>query len=187
MYQAIQAQLRSLGAGGLVLRLGATHAHPQKRQWFAEGTHHVLMNLDPRTEPDTVMDARSLALPSEVFDAVVADQLLEHVPTPEQVLRETYRVLRPGGLVVIATPFMLPIHHPPDYWRFSEEGLEVLLGQTGFCEISTGSWGHREAVAVYLRCSWRGVHSKAMVDRLLNQEPDQRFPLHCWAVARKTR
>lgn len=185
MYQAIEAQLRDLGVGGLVLRLGATRGYPQKREWFAEDTRHILMNLDPGASPDVVMDANWLGFPSDVFDAVVIDQVLEHVPTPQQVLHESHRVLMPGGVVVVAVPFMVQIHACPDYWRFSEAGLEVLLQRTGFHGISTGSWGHRHAVATYLRCSWRGVRSRRMLTRLLEQKPDDRFPLHCWALAQK--
>lgn len=186
MYQAIEEQLRTLGVGGLVLRLGGTRSYPQKRQWFVAGTRHILMNVDPAASPEVMMDANSLGFLSDAFDCVVADQLLEHVPNPERVLNEAYRVLRPGGVVLVAVPFLVQIHaRPDDYWRFSEAGLEVLLKRTRFEEVSTGSWGHPEAVAKYIRCSWRGVRSKRALKRLLDQEPDERFPLHCWALARK--
>ncbi len=38
------------------------------------------------------------------FDAVVAKDLLEHVPDPAQVVREIRRVLRPGGRVFASSP-----------------------------------------------------------------------------------
>ncbi len=43
----------------------------------------------------------SLPLPAETFDAVVCWDVLEHVQSPEQVLREIARVLRPDGVALI--------------------------------------------------------------------------------------
>ena len=49
------------------------------------------------------MDAGSLGFPSAVFDAVVVNELLEHLPDHRPFLDEAVRVLRPGGLLVCAT------------------------------------------------------------------------------------
>lgn len=47
------------------------------------------------------MDCHDLKLENESFDVVVADNILEHVDDPAVVLAECYRVLRPGGQVLI--------------------------------------------------------------------------------------
>jgi SAM-dependent methyltransferase len=44
-------------------------------------------------------DARSLPFEDEAFDAVVFDSTLSHVPGPERALAESFRVLRPSGLL----------------------------------------------------------------------------------------
>jgi SAM-dependent methyltransferase len=38
------------------------------------------------------------------FDAAVMSEVLEHIPRAEDLLRETARVLRPGGIIVCTTP-----------------------------------------------------------------------------------
>ena len=44
------------------------------------------------------------SLPTARFDAVILADVLEHVLTPERVLREVHRVLRPRGQLVIGLP-----------------------------------------------------------------------------------
>jgi SAM-dependent methyltransferase len=46
-------------------------------------------------------DGRRLSFASATFDAVVLHRVLSHVPEPEQVLAETFRVLRPGGMLAV--------------------------------------------------------------------------------------
>jgi 2-polyprenyl-3-methyl-5-hydroxy-6-metoxy-1,4-benzoquinol methylase len=44
------------------------------------------------------------ALPSESFDVVIAAEVIEHLENPREIAREWYRVLRPGGTVILSTP-----------------------------------------------------------------------------------
>lgn len=41
---------------------------------------------------------------NKAFDLVVAAEILEHVANPDVFLREIYRVLKPGGIILITTP-----------------------------------------------------------------------------------
>jgi SAM-dependent methyltransferase len=49
-------------------------------------------------------DARRLPFADHSFDVVSANMVLEHLPAPEEVLREIARVLAPGGRFVFVTP-----------------------------------------------------------------------------------
>ena len=46
-------------------------------------------------------DARAMPFPDNEFDAVWTIWVLEHIPNPEQALREIRRVLKPAGLVLM--------------------------------------------------------------------------------------
>jgi len=41
---------------------------------------------------------------SETFDFVFSKSVIEHLWTPDNFIRETYRVLKPGGKIIIMTP-----------------------------------------------------------------------------------
>jgi SAM-dependent methyltransferase len=49
-------------------------------------------------------DAQNPALKSEKIDIVLCSEVLEHVPDPEKVIAEAYRVLKTGGILFLTTP-----------------------------------------------------------------------------------
>jgi SAM-dependent methyltransferase len=53
-----------------------------------------------------------LPYPDEYFDTVIADGVLEHVPIDGQSLVELYRVLRPGGRLIVCAL--------PNAWSYTE-------------------------------------------------------------------
>jgi SAM-dependent methyltransferase len=53
------------------------------------------------TVTGAVADAEALPYPDDSFDLVIGHAVLHHIPDVEQALRESVRVLRPGGRFVI--------------------------------------------------------------------------------------
>lgn len=49
-------------------------------------------------------DAKKLPFDDNSFDLVVSSEIIEHIPGPQDVIEEFYRVVKPGGLVLITTP-----------------------------------------------------------------------------------
>jgi GT2 family glycosyltransferase/SAM-dependent methyltransferase/glycosyltransferase involved in cell wall biosynthesis len=52
-------------------------------------------------------DVERLSFADHSFDLVISNDVLEHVVNPAQALREACRILRPGGVLLIAVPFYL--------------------------------------------------------------------------------
>ena len=89
------------------------------------------VNLDLFALPgvDVAANAEHLPFPSDVFQRVECDAVLEHVQDPAQVMQEIRRVLLPGGYLHLVTPFCHPFHeYPKDYRRFTLDGLKLIAG-----------------------------------------------------------
>ncbi len=77
---------------------------------------------------DLVLDLREIALPDETAGSILSFDTLEHVENPFQAISEMYRVLKPGGLLVISSVMDFPIHdYPSDYWRYTPEAFKTIL------------------------------------------------------------
>jgi SAM-dependent methyltransferase len=122
-------------------------------------------------------------LRTSAFDLVIAEQVLEHVLWPFRAVRHVFEMLRPGGIFLVTTPFLLRIHnHPVDCSRWTEVGIKHLLAEGGFSlnNITTGAWGNRACIRANFP-EWKNWTKST--DSLEN-EPD--FPVVVWAFARKS-
>lgn len=123
------------------------------------------------------------------YDVVIGDQVIEHLLSPQKAVDECHRVLRPGGMAIITTCFINPLHpSPEDYWRFSPAGLSALFNSQGWEILECGGWGNRLAlILIFLRDKFRFVDivtPKSLFGRLAVWN-EKKYPIVTWAVARK--
>lgn len=72
------------------------------------------------------------------FSGVLCSEVLEHVARPWVALPKLRAVVRPGGWIVVTTLLTFHIHgYPDDFYRYTESGLRLLLGDAGFVDIAT--------------------------------------------------
>lgn len=89
----------------------------------------IQVDIDPDRKPDVVADVCSMEMfEDSSIDAVFMMEVLEHVKEPKAALLEIQRVLKPGGKLIMSTPFIFPIHDAPyDFYRFTRYGLDYML------------------------------------------------------------
>lgn len=81
---------------------------------------------------DYLYDGNAFPFADSSFDAVLCNQVLEHVFNPVEFLGEIARVLKPGGKLLLTVPFVWDEHEQPyDYARYSSFGLRALLEKQG--------------------------------------------------------
>lgn len=86
---------------------------------------------------DIVSDLSQLPFRDDTFEAILNVEVLEHVREPKGVLRELFRVIRPGGRLFLIAPQGWEEHSiPNDYFRFTSFALRYLFGETGFDVLS---------------------------------------------------
>jgi len=55
-----------------------------------------------------VSDINSMPFQDGSYDSVICSEVLEHVPAPEESIKELIRVLKPGGVLALSVPRFLP-------------------------------------------------------------------------------
>ena len=88
------------------------------RSWtIVEPSAALLPHLSSANVHEVVGDGQRLGVRSGTYDAAVSIQVLEHVFEPMRMLEELYRVVRPGGVVVLMIPQTANIHLAPHHYQ----------------------------------------------------------------------
>lgn len=101
----------------------------------------------------------SLDLKDNEFDIVLMFHLLEHVKSPLEVLKKTYRCLKNGGSVVVEVPDGKTEPYTPDHYHFfSKDSLKRSL-ENLFSDVKIYKGDYRDAAGI-VRSSLRASASK---------------------------
>jgi SAM-dependent methyltransferase len=120
--------------------------------------------------------------PQDTYDVVICEQVLEHVIDPFGAAENLRVLCRPGGHVVVTTPFLIKVHELPmygmrDYWRFTPRGLRTLLERAGLEVLEVGTWGNRVGV-------WSNLARWSTFRPWHPQGNNPETPVVVWAFAR---
>jgi len=125
LYRRFSELLPALG--GRVLDVGC--GDKPYRSWFGVVTEYVGLDVAGGANVDVVVSAsESWPFPEDHFDVLFSSQVLEHVESLDHTLFEMRRVLRKGGSIMLAIPFLYNEHGTPyDYRRLTVNGVAQLF------------------------------------------------------------
>lgn len=104
----------------------------ERRLRSLPGIDYVSGDIDDALADERV-DIVKMQFPDESFDLVICSHVLEHVPDDRAAIGELYRILRPGGTVIIIVPVKVDVTeeyldpsptpaHPDGYLRLGSHG-----------------------------------------------------------------
>ena len=122
-----------LPAGETLLDYGCGN-RPYAALFGAKFGRYVGADFPGNPSADVTLDHQGIVpLGDASVDCVLSTQVLEHVADPAAYLGEAYRVLRPGGALVLSTHGIWRYHpDPTDFWRWTIDGLQVEIYRAGF-------------------------------------------------------
>ena len=134
-YLFFEKELSALPKNSVLVDLGAGQSD------FAELTsvfNLCAVDLYPYLGVNIVCDFQNgIPLKDASADVVMLSNVLEHVPEPNTLLQECHRILKPGGILLGAVPFMIQIHQRPyDFYRYTHMNLEYMLHEHAFKNAS---------------------------------------------------
>ena len=92
------------------------------------GKEYYGCDMRPGKGVDKILNLHHIDIPDDSVGTVLLFDTIEHVEYPHKALNEVFRILKPGGICIVAAPMYFPIHnHPYDYWRFTPEAFRSLL------------------------------------------------------------
>ena len=140
------------------------------------------VDINPQFSPTYLCDLADAArlIPAERYDCFLLPNTLSHLRSLEDCLRQAFRVVRPGGVILASTAVLSPlIPDGPDYWRLSAQGWEEVAARVWpEGQVKVESHGNcLAAMAAMLGLA----HEELTPEELLVEDP--RYPVlvtvHC--------
>src|SRR3990167_3798035 len=150
--------------------------------------------LNPTAVDYPAVDLHKTDYADGEWDITVADQVLEHTQRPWLCAEELYRITKPGGLCIVATPIILHVHpNPLDCWRIMPDGYKVIFPEEKWQYLEFGMWGDRHLVAWECESpvtrgftgDWLSVRAAKEAIPNYGQGTDGSWPVVIWWIGRK--
>ena len=110
-YSRAAAMLEKIPSGSVVLEMGCNSGGLTKvimdhgcLCYGVDVAIPMVLRAEMKGIRARVAPAEDVPFSDEMFDVVIASELLEHVYDPQDVLKEAWRVLKPGGLLIGTVP-----------------------------------------------------------------------------------
>lgn len=126
------AVAEGLDCPGPVYEFGAFQVEGQEAiadlRGLFPGRPYVGCDMRPGPGVDRIEDVSRLSLADGTAGTILCIETFEHVFEVRRAFDEVFRVLRPGGVFILTSPFNFRLHgYPDDYWRITPSCLRRML------------------------------------------------------------
>ena len=151
LIQATEFELQSLLPESRVLSIGGYGATDTQLDIICSklNLQLITLDIDDNHMPDILADIGSSQIFQQSdFSAVVALEVFEHIQDYERALENIHKMLVPGGLVIVSTPWIIPVHDKPaDFRRYTHFELARIFGKWFTTEVGYRG-GYTQSVLV---------------------------------------
>jgi SAM-dependent methyltransferase len=81
--------------------------------------------IDSNVQHLWLCDATNLPLPNSSIDCILCCDIAEHLFNPEELIKEVYRVLKPGGKIFISVPNLVSIGNRLSFLFGDGRGIQI--------------------------------------------------------------
>jgi SAM-dependent methyltransferase len=129
-WQFLHAQSARMPADGIVLDVGAGRGDFTS---LFQDSAYLALDVYPYPEVDLVCDlTRLIPFRAGSFARILLMNVLEHVYDAAGLLSALAGLLKPGGELIVAVPFLLKVHQAPvDFYRYTHFALRRLGEEAG--------------------------------------------------------
>jgi len=138
---------------GICLDLAGGINPSYQRYWsFDQSAKLINTDYNKNKKPDLEVDFNQ-CLPFEdgYADNIFLFNAIYIVRNPKNFFKEVFRVLKPNGKFYFSSPFILnEAREPDDFRRYTSEGIEMLLKETGCNNFQIIPFGNRFTAACFI-------------------------------------
>ena len=150
-------------------------------------TQRDILDINPVNSKATVIgDLRKLeTVADNTYDCFLCTQTLQYIDDLAAAARECYRILKPGGVLLVTVPCLGKVEGiennvSGNYWRFTTDAVRYIFSPAfGGDQLTLKSWGNALAGMAF----WVGMSQEDLSGRKLDGH-DPHFPcvVTCRAV-----
>ena len=167
---------------------------PIEGTFFLDTSENAVRKLEQKGGKAVVADVGTVfPFPKVSFELAGGFEVLEHIPRPENTIKEIARVLKPNGLFIFSTPIHQKFWSRWDEFaghvqRFEPEQLDEMLRKEGlFVEHCYSAWRLKHGISVFRNMFSAFYPIVARYPGACSKIYDYLSPPHAWLSGKVSR
>jgi SAM-dependent methyltransferase len=116
---------------------------------------------------DVFYDGSIIPFDDKTFDSIFSSEVFEHVFNLQDITKELFRVLKPGGVILITCPFAIGEHEKPnDFARYTSFAIKHIMTKAGFEIVHYEKLGGNIDAIVQLRLIYFQNHIMPFFEKI---------------------